>query len=230
MKMKTTLRGTAALIACLSLSACFGSSNGGGAGAGGGGGAGGATGYDAKFGAIENTIATTTQMTGSVDYAGQTKVMTFAEGSNGVDSNGTITGDVALNANFDTGAVSGTATNFAGTVDGKDITLTGTLDTANSAFADTSMAYSTAVPPIPGIPQTQGLYGSGFTADMRGELTNTETDDKATATLNLLGSVVGTDGAAAWGPASLTVNNVVDQGSLGFDLGSSGGTFYVERE
>lgn len=229
MKMKTVLRSTMVGVACLSLSACFGSSTStntaGGSGSSSGGSSSGSS-FDAKYDSYKGMIVTQTKMTGTVEYLGKTKLDTF-DASGSSTPNGSLTGDVAVSANFDTQALSGTVKNIKGTVAGQDVAFTGTLDTAN--MPGTSTAASTSIA-VAGIPQTAGKFTSTLSANMRGKLTETTSNKSGNVNYSFLASVVGDNGLAAHGVAGANILDPVERQQLGFNLGAAAGKVYLEKQ
>ncbi len=214
MNGKLILRGSAALMACVSLSACLG--NGGGIAAGGRPGGGGN--YSTELNRVQQLGPQTQRQTGTVNYSGQTRLETTLPGASA--ANGFFVGDVALAANFDAGTLSGTATNFEGEVDGQAVTLAGTLDSANTTDPNIVTQSDTPVPIIGSI--TQGnLIGA-----LRGTLTESVNNESSTAQLVLTGAFVGTNATAATGTAAMLVG---DEAAVGFGIGGAG-TFYVDRD
>jgi len=114
------LRLCAAIVALTAVSGCLGS----------GGGGGGFTpaDYDDALADVQGRIPTSDiEREGSATYSGATRL----EGI-GDDGQDFVVGEVNLDVNFGaapTEAISGTASNFTGTIDGKDIAIGGTLCT-----------------------------------------------------------------------------------------------------
>jgi hypothetical protein len=238
------LRAGLVFASCLALSACFGNSSGGAGGGGGtgGGGAGGGTlpasaaEFDTKFDQLSaNTSGlapTSTALTGTATFTGATKVSLF-EAANPANT-GEAIGALAVEANFDSNTISGTATNFQGTVNGQSVALTGTLDTATALAPSTLSEQSNPIVLPPGIPAIPGAPTSvttnAFAINMGGELSD---PDGVIGTVNLglggafLGPIGGSEATAAVGPATVVVTNV--PGSTGLINIGGAGEFYLER-
>ncbi len=218
MVTKILFKSSIAALACISLSACLGSSAA--VGPGGGGGGGGTAAYDAKLDQVRGMIPTIVRQTGTANYVGQTRLDTLDPAGTSSTPTGYLVGDIALAANFDTESVSGTATNFAGEVGGQAVTLSGTLDTANSNSPNL-VSSSTTTAPIIGTITTTALV-----ANMRGTLTESINNQSSDVELGLQGAFVGPNANAIHGPAVALVGS---SGTVGFGFGGAG-TYYLERQ
>ncbi|WP_226780794.1 hypothetical protein [Oceaniglobus trochenteri] len=220
-RVSTVLRLGAGLMAATSLSACLGSGSGGGGG--GGGGPVDVTQYDTNLERVRDMIPTSDmQTTGTASFSGNT----YLEPVDG--TTGHIIGDVNIDVDFaaaNDAAISGTANNFRGVLDGEDVAMEGELSTGPrfpSAFVNDDIAVP--VPPggpIPGAPATV-RPGSASIA-MYGDIV--DEGDTSTVLLTLGGNFVGPGGQALHGPALLqeiTGTSVAER--------AASGTFYVERD
>ncbi len=221
---------------CLALGGCLGSSNGGGLG-GGGGSAGSVAEYDTKFSELTaNTSGlapTSKELTGSATFSGSTKIQLF-EAAN-ASNTGEAIGDLALQADFDTETISGTATNFRGTLNGEDVALTGTLDTANGLAPSSLLEVTSPIilpPGVPAIPNAPtSVTANSFSVYMGGELSD---DDGVIGNVNLgmlgvfVGPIGGSEATAAYGPSTVVVSDVTGTAGL-IDIGGAG-TFYIEKD
>ena len=215
MNKKLMLRGGFVVLSVISLSACLGT--GGGTGIGGGGGV--SSTYQANLDRVQGLGPQTVRQTGTIDYEGKTRIETSAPGSNG--PNGFFVGDVAFAANFDNGTLSGTATNFAGEVDGKAVTVTGTLSSQNTTDPNIVVQNDIVVPVVGGTITQGSLIGS-----MRGTLTESINNQSSTAQLTLTGTFLGTNAESAGGTSALLLG---DPNSVGFGI-AGGGTFYADKK
>ncbi|MDV4146648.1 hypothetical protein [Shimia sp. FJ5] len=220
MQLKSLAHLSGLLLLTTALSGCLG--NGGGAGGGGGGGGDPKPleDYDTAYDAMANTLATTTQLTGNANYQGQVKVEVLDQV--GGQAEGHIVGDIDLNVAFGgpvEGTVSGTATNFRGTVNNQDVSLSGTLDTANSNLPNIT------APSEQALPTGGSIWLTNLSAGMRGTLTDDETGESSDTELSLLGTFVGTNGSGAHGAAAMTIDNANTPVFI-----AGGGTFYLERQ
>ncbi|WP_297756004.1 hypothetical protein [uncultured Shimia sp.] len=219
MQLKSLANLSGLLLLTTALSGCLG--NGGGAGGGGGGGdPKPLENYDTAYDAMMNTPATTTQLTGNANYQGQVKVEVLDQV--GGQAEGHIVGDIDLAVAFGgpvDGTVSGTATNFRGTVNNQDVSLSGTLDTANSNLPNIT------APSKHDLPTGGSIWLTNLSAGMRGTLTDDETGESSDTELSLLGSFVGTNGSGAHGMAAMTIDNANTPVFI-----AGGGTFYLERQ
>jgi len=214
------LRGSLAALAAISLGGCLGSSNGTGLVGGTGGGVGGGTStYQASVDRIQNLGPQTVRQTGTLNYAGKTRIETAEPGSS--TSNGFFVGDVNIAANFDNETLSGTATNFAGEVDGQAVTVSGTLSTQNTTDPNI-VTQSDVVLPVVGGTVTQG----NLIASMRGTLTESVNNQSSTAQLSMTGAFTGPNAEGATGTAALLLG---DENAVGFGI-AGGGSFYLEKQ
>ncbi len=216
MNTKLFLRGTVAALTCLSLGACLGNGNGGGGLAGGP--AGGGT-YQANVDRVQGLGPQTVRQAGVVNYQGKTRLETVAANSSTL--NGYFIGDLAFAADFDNDTFNGTATNFAGEVDGTPVTLAGTLSSSNTADPNIVVQTDIVVPVVGGTVTTGSLIGN-----MRGTLTESVDNQTADAQLVVTGSFFGTNATGAGGGATMLLNNT---GGVGFTFGGAG-TFYADRQ
>jgi hypothetical protein len=216
MNMTYLLRGAIAATTALSLSGCLSTVAAGGGGAGGGGNPSAA--YATNLDRVQMLGPQTVRQTGTVNYVGKTRVETTEPGLTA--PNGHFIGDVDLDANFDSGAITGTATNFAGQVDGTAVTLAGTLSTANTPDPNTVTQQDNVLPVI-------GTVTTGaLVSNMRGTLTESINNQSSTVQLSLIGTFSGTNAAGAHGAAAVLVG---DENAVGFGI-AGGGTFYLDRQ
>lgn len=219
----------AALMACTAVAGCLGSGGGGaGGGTGGGGGGGGATTiaqHDAAFDRVKGLIPTSDMpTTGTANFAGTVKTV-LNKGTNPI---GTLLGDLEMAIDFGaadkTKAITGSATNFHGTVNGKDETYTGTLTTANAAAKSLPSTLAiderTITPPVGG-PVT--VRTGSIMANMSGDLT--VGGKSGTVLLTTGGTFFGPGGQAISGPALGTW-----WGPAGPSEYTVGGTVVMERK
>tara|TARA_R110002020_G_scaffold400596_4_gene610724 strand:+ start:46829 stop:47560 length:732 start_codon:yes stop_codon:yes gene_type:complete len=237
------IRAGALGISCLALGACLGSSNGtaGGGGTGGGGGAGGGgktpAEFDAKFNSITSTTSglapTSKELTGTATFSGVTKVALF-EAADPTNA-GEAFADLNVQVDFGGETISGQATNFEGTVGGNPVTLSGTLDSANSPVPSTLISVTTPLASIPGVPSIPGaptsVTATSFSLNMSGELSD---DDGVVGNVlmgmggGFLGPIGGSEATAAAGPTTVVVTDVTGATGL-IDIGGAG-TFYLEKD
>lgn len=191
-----------------------GSTDGGGTAAGAGGGGGGTGGtpttpapttptpadFDARF--TNNQLPTTVPLSGTASYAGRIKVMTSAHPEYDADMYGDLNLDVDLSAQTGTvNNVSGTAGNFAGTVNGQDVKLAGTLSTANVPASDPNVT-SVQTTPIPIVGGT--ITQTGITMSLGGTLDDaTGTVPSGPAYLSQQGVFYGPNGETIKGSGNL---------------------------
>lgn len=225
--------------ACSALIACASTNSGGGGAAGPGGGtAGGGTPGGGTSGggqtatqamtAFDNAMAmgpnmgpTTINPTGKANYVGKTKINTINPNQTGF--NGFVIGDLNMQADFDTDALTGTATNFAGEIDNQAVTLAGTLDTANV----TSNAPNTVVTSAPINVAGQSIHTTTLLGALQGKLTDSINNDEAEVQLILQGpAAFGANADRFQGGATAIIGN---QGQVGFGFGGSG-EFYLDRQ
>jgi hypothetical protein len=220
----TTITKIFAGLSILAISACSQgtttAAGGGGGGAGGGGGGGGAqleVDFDAAFNAAINQGPTQTPISGSANYAGELNLSTVD--STGAE-NGFVVGDLALAVDFDAASnpITGTATNFRGVRDGTDITISGTLDTANSTSINAVSAQTTPLP-IGG-----SLTVTSMNVSLRGDLTDGEFANTYNAEASLTGPFLGTGGAATAGAAGVLTDAVGTNGIV------AGGQYYANKQ
>jgi hypothetical protein len=193
--------------------------SGGGAGGGAGGGSGAAldTNFDTAFNAAINQGPTQTPITGTASYVGELNLRTVdATGA----ENGFAVGDLALAVDFDASSnpISGTATNFRGVRDGTDITIGGTLDTANSTSINEVTDLTTPLPTGGSITITN------MNVSLRGDLTDDEFGNTYNAEATLNGPFMGSNGAASAGAAGVLTNSVGTNGIV------AGGQYYVNKQ
>lgn len=171
--------------------------------------------FDSGFMAAQTTAPTQTPLTGSADYTGKVALNT---GSTTLgDPDNTIVGDLDLSINFDAAnnPISGTATNFAGTVGGTATTIGGTLTADQSANALNNIVASQVNVPVVGSITTTSLA-----VRMRGDLTGPTAALNGPSNLNLQGTFTGADGASNFGPATLDSSGG----------GLTGGTYYLNKD
>ena len=223
--IKPAARITALVTVCTALAGCL---NGGGAGGGGGGGGGGGSQTVAQFDtelARIQTLAPTSDMpaAGTASYDGAMKT-DLRKGTNVI---GTLLGDLALTVDFaragNPGSVTGQATNFRGTVNGKDVTYAGTLTTADAAAkslpSTVTIDERTIVAPIVGPITTRT---GGIMVNLTGDLTVDGVD----------GAVVLTPGGAFFGPGGQAIQGPVGGtwwGPAGPSEYTVAGTWYAEK-
>ncbi|MEM1301688.1 MAG: hypothetical protein AAGH17_03815 [Pseudomonadota bacterium] len=207
---------SAALICCASLAGCLGlgpSNNGGG-----GGGAAATTTsslaqFDSKFNEVSGLPATLTKLTGTAEYTGKVSIRTDPNAP--PTSSDVVVGDLDMDIDFDNGTspITATATNFNGSVNGQDVTIDGTLSTANAqnqvnAVTSTNTGVGTV---------------TGISVGLEGALSDPNSTLTGDALMTLQGTFRGDNGAAINGASGLVVRpssgpNVV-----------TGGQFYAER-
>ncbi|MFZ5962060.1 hypothetical protein ACOXXX_03840 [Thalassococcus sp. BH17M4-6] len=177
------------------------------------------TAYQNNADRVQQLGPQTIRQTGTVNYEGKTKIDSLDPETQEI--NGFFIGDIELAADFDDGSLSGTATNFEGEVDGEDVTLDGTLDTANTD--DPNVVTQTDIE----LPANAGTITQGnLIANMRGDLTESINNQTSTVQLSLIGSFSGSNAEGAHGAAAALVG---DENSVGFGF-AGGGTFYLERQ
>lgn len=197
---------------------------------GGGGGGGGPIGtvaqHDAAYTRVSGLIPTSDMpTTGTANFEGGVKAVLNKGGS----AIGTMLGDLEMAIDFGaadkTRAVTGSATNFRGTIGGNDETFAGTLTTADAAAKGLPSAISIdefTTPPIADVPPITvrtGAISANFSGDL--DLNGTA----GTVLLTTGGAFVGTGAQGAhgpalgtwWGPAGPSEYNVT-------------GTWFVERK
>ena len=175
------------------------------------------TSFDTAFNNVINQGPTQTPITGSANYVGEMNLATVDVAG---AENGFVVGDLALSVNFDasTDPVSGTATNFRGVRDGVDITIGGTLDTANSTSINVLSAQTTPLPTGGSVTITS------MNASLRGDLTDGEFGNTYNAEASLVGTFNGANAASVSGGAGVLTNAVGTEGIV------SGGQFYANKQ
>ncbi len=130
--------------------------------------------------------STTQPLSGTANYQGKLSVLTQA---NANDASEAVYGDANLNVNFGSGVVNpitGTATNFAGKVNGVDTVIGGTLDTANALSNDSNLVSAQA---------TGAGTLTSITATLRGDLVDPASALSGSARMILNGNLKETGGA-----------------------------------
>jgi hypothetical protein len=217
-----------ALVGAVALSACSNGSSGGGGGGGGGGNPPPAGDFDQAFNAAIGLGPSTDVLTGTASHTGKMNLITTD--TNG--QTGEIEADLALTVNFDAASnpMSGTASNFAGTVNGNPVTLSGELTTAAAAAASSNAINDIGTAPLPAIAGSGEL--TTLSLEMRGTLTEDDTGVANDILSTLQGQFYGSDGAATAG----AVGSLVEpQSGTSILTGSSarsagfGGQFYTNK-
>ncbi|MCZ4352096.1 hypothetical protein O4H61_06165 [Roseovarius aestuarii] len=211
--------------ACTALGACGTSSSGGAGGPGGGGGGGGTpaqamAAFDAAMDEGPKMGPTTINPKGKANYAGKTKINTINENQTGFS--GFVIGDLEMEADFDQDTLSGTATNFKGQIDDKDVTLDGTLDTANITGNEPNMVVTSDPIEVAG----QKIHTTSLLGALEGKLKNSLTDETADVQLILQGTAFGANADRFQGGAAAIIGN---KDEVGFAFGGSG-EFYLDRQ
>ncbi|MFP4326448.1 MAG: hypothetical protein ACLFQL_00455 [Paracoccaceae bacterium] len=240
MIMSRSVALAAALVGAVALSACSGSngnagSGGGAAGGGGGGGSGGGGGnpppaqdFDQAFNAAIGLGPSTDVLTGTARHTGRMNLITTDPGG----QTGEIAADLNLTVDFDAASdpMSGTATNFAGTVNGNPVTLSGDLSTAAAAAASGNALNDITTSPLPAIAGSGEL--TGMSLELRGTLTEDDSGVANDVLSTLQGNFYGSDGAAIAG----SVGSLVEPRSgtsiltgTGARQAGFGGRFYTDR-
>tara|TARA_R110002095_G_scaffold37054_2_gene34525 strand:- start:417 stop:1058 length:642 start_codon:yes stop_codon:yes gene_type:complete len=213
MNFTTVTKLTAVGVAAMSVSGCFG--NGGGNSVPGGPPP--PSGYDAAFQAVQGMAPTATRLSGSADYTGEIEILT---GLNQGNADERLIGDLDMNVSFDGGSrpITATASGFEGEIDGQQVTVNGTLSTANN-----TSGLNTVVATDSNVPGVGTITTTGVFATLQGTLTENTGQISGDAILGLTGNVVGANGEGIIGAATVTV----DTGSGPFIGG--GGTFYANQ-
>lgn len=227
MGFKTITKVSVLFITCVSLSACFGSSgsststgagSGGGTGSGGGSGGSGNT-FTTGFDTVNLLPPTQTALSGSADYTGEVSIRTNANAAN---TDEVLVGDLDMNVNFNPNTarpITATAGNFAGEIDGTQVTATGTLSTANAPSGVN--AVSTTAVNIPG--QGAATF-TGLSVELRGTLAEPTDNLTGDVVMTMQGDMRGTDGAAAAGAAGVSVQPASGPAII------TGGTWYMNKD
>lgn len=204
----------AAVIALTAVSGCLGSNGGG------GGGGGGFTPeeYDDALADVQGRIPTSDMpREGTASYSGAARV----DGVDGAD--GFVVGEVNLDVDFDaepTEAISGTATNFSGVLDGEEVTIGGTLSTGPDFPTALAINEFTVDLPTGG---SQTVVTGAVSIAMYGDVV--DEGDTSTILLTLGGNFVGPEGEGIHGPA--LIQEITDT-SVGENVGA--GTWWVLRD
>lgn len=215
MTLKIATKIAAVTVACTSLSACFGSSTSGVAGVGG---VAGSSDYDTNFAAAQGKLATTTALTGSADYKGEIEILTGLNQGNADES---VIGDLEMNVNFDGGSrpITATASGFEGEVNGTQVTVDGTLSTANAPNGINAVTATTVEVPVVG-----SVVSTGLSVQLEGSLSEETEQLTGDAQLTLQGTFVGTEGASVFGSAAGIIDPATGPNVI------TGGTWYADKD
>jgi hypothetical protein len=184
--------------------------------------------FDAAFLDAMSEGPTTTPLTGSATYNGEMQVLTV----DNTGTTGSIRGAVEMNANFASATpFSAEMSNFSGTVNGNDVSFSGTL--SSDQATDSSPINQLATTPLPAI--AGGGEASAMTLSIGGTLTTDDTGVKNTlnpgSTMN--GNFFGTNGRIVGGATGWSI--AVDGGTSALTgtgtgtNGAIGGQWYAEQ-
>lgn len=219
-----------AFVAVTSLAGCLGlGSNGGGggvaaaqpAGAGAGGAPKSLNAFEREHDRVARLGQSTTPIKGEADYKGQVEVLTNA---NPQDTKEAVYGDLAMHVNFGAARnpISGTVGNFEGNIEGKPVSINGTLSTANAkASAANDIPVTTFNLPAPAVGT---VTQTGIAATFRGKLDDPSTRMSGEAEMTLLGSFSGATGEGVFGSNGVMIQP--DKGAMII----TGGRFYADRQ
>lgn len=172
--------------------------------------------FDAKNFQYIFLQATTQPLSGSANYQGKLSVLTQANANNATEA---VYGDASLNVNFDPAVVkpvTGTATNFAGKVNGVDTVISGTLSTANALSNDPNMVTA----------QTTGVGTlTSITATLRGDLVDPASALSGSARMILNGNLKEAGGTKMSGGHQTTLTPTGQTSTI-----ATGGSFYADKQ
>lgn len=194
--------------------------------------------FDSAHSALSNRLPTTATVSGTASFVGQMAILapgTAPAPGRVTNDDNTIIGDMQMTVNFDPGVtnpVTGSATNFEGTLGGNPASYSGTLTTQNHINNSNSPNNGVATSSAPGPLGT--VTTTSVSATMDGTLTATsgattfDGDVSAGFTAPVLapaGAVNSGDASAIRGGVSVFVRP-----SSGGTSQSTAGTFVVERQ